>query len=139
LRIGSNGLDCFASVVLMPASGAEYVGMLRLHVVASGRTRKQLGERLAETFQGNVGDADRLGSKVYQGQSGIQCRLDVVPEINHWIELKDPATLNCMKIILVEKIKNNILAQSWAYQARQADDQMAMELLFDDLFKLAAM
>ncbi|MNG26878.1 hypothetical protein D3C84_1119230 [compost metagenome] len=49
-----------------------------------------------------------------QFQTGIQGRFNVKPEVDHRIELEHSPAINHLNIVVIEKIENDVLAQSWA-------------------------
>ena len=69
----------------------------------------------------------------------LQCGLNVVPEIDRWIELEHATTLNGVQIILVQEVENDVLAQARPDQSRQPHDQMSGKVRLDEGFQIAAM
>ena len=70
-----------------------------------------------------------------QAQAGIQCKLNVAPKIDHWIELENASAFDCMQIVVVQKIEDDVFAKSGTDKARQANNQMIGKMAFNKFFQ----
>ena len=74
-----------------------------------------------------------------QFQTGIECRLNVIPKVNHRVELEHPPAINCLKVVVIQKIEDDVLAQTWANQPWQTNNQVVREMLFDECLQQSTM
>jgi len=44
-------------------------------------------------------------------QASIECHLDVIPEVDHRVELEHATTFNGVQIVVVQEIENDVFTQ----------------------------
>ena len=72
-----------------------------------------------------------------QIQTGIECGLNVVPEIYHRVELKNASAIDRVEIVVIQEVENDVLAQAGTNQSGEPNDQIIAKMAFDKLFQSA--
>ncbi|MNP53621.1 hypothetical protein D3C76_1481090 [compost metagenome] len=113
--------------------------MLGLQVIGRSGAGQGKGEGFTEPLLGNVLHTNGLCREVNQFQTGIECRLNVKPKVNHRVELEHPPAINCLKVVVIQEIEDDVLAQTWANQPWQTNNQVVRKMLFDECLQQSPM
>ena len=92
-------------------------------------------EGFAKALHRNIRHADRFCCEVHQLQTGVECGLNVVPKVYHWVELENTSAINRVEIVVIQEVENDVLAQTRTNQPGEANDQMVAKMAFDKLFQ----
>ena len=72
---------------------------------------------------------------MHQLQTGFQRHLYVSPKADHWVKLENTPTLNRLKIVVIQKVKDDILSQTGANQSGQPDDQKISKVALNEFLE----
>ncbi len=115
MRICPDGEKSFTQAILITSLSSKYSRVFALKIIDSGGICQIIREFFTKPKRRNITHADRFSRKMNQFQSGRDGFLNVSPKINHWVKLEHTTTVNCIEIIMIQQIINNIFAQTRAY------------------------